>query len=65
MIPIMGLLFGYTLFYWGLHHFPWYQRYSLFDLLGISNIINNPAPPGGLQFQKGGGFSGGSGSTGG
>lgn len=58
MFPIITLMFGYALFYWGLHHFPGYHRYSLFTLLGIDTIISSPMPniSKGIQFQAGGGI---------
>lgn len=64
MVPIIMLAGGYALFYWGLHHFPGYHRYSLFTLLGLngafknSPMINNPMPPTGVQFGAGGGLGG-------
>jgi hypothetical protein len=57
MIAIGTLFFGYALFYWGLHHFPAFQRYSLWTLLGIGGVINAANQP--LQFKKGGGITGG------
>lgn len=49
MVPILLLMFGYALFYWGLHHFGG-QRYSLFTLLGIGNLVHSPMPPGGIKL---------------
>lgn len=57
MIPIGMLMFGYALFYWGLHHFPGFQRYSLFTLLGLGTLINTNQQP--VQFGQGGGLQGG------
>lgn len=37
---------GYTLFYWGIHHFPGMNRYSLWTLFGFSVIT-----PGGGVIQ--------------
>jgi hypothetical protein len=57
MFGIGLAFFGYALFYWGLHHFPGFQRYSLFTLLGIGNLIPSTGAP--LQLGKGGGLTGG------
>jgi len=34
------IVFGYAIFYWGLHHMPWYQneRYSLWAILGLGTL---------------------------
>lgn len=64
MVPIILLSVGYAVFYWGLHHFPGYHRYSLFVLLGLdgafknSPSISNPLPQKGIQFGPGGGLGG-------
>lgn len=57
MIAIGLLFFGYALFYWGLHHWPGFQRYSLFTLLGIGNLI--PSSGSAIQLKPGGGVTGG------
>lgn len=57
MFAIGLLFFGYALFYWGYHHFPAMQRYSLFTLLGIGNLMPSNGTP--LQLNKGGGVTGG------
>jgi hypothetical protein len=57
MFGIGLAFFGYALFYWGLHHFPGFQRYSLFTLLGLGNLIPSSGAP--IQFGKGGGITGG------
>jgi hypothetical protein len=48
---------GYALFYWGLHHFPAFHRYSLYTLLGLGNLL--PSNGTQLQLGKGGGVQGG------
>jgi len=57
MLGIAVGFVGYALFYWGLHHFPGFQRYSLFTLLGLGNLIPSNGAP--IQFGKGGGIQGG------
>lgn len=57
MIAIGLGFFGYALFYWGLHHFPGFHRYSLFTLLGLGNVLPSNGTP--VQFGKGGGLKGG------
>lgn len=57
MFGIGLLFFGYALFYWGLHHYPGFQRYSLATLLGIGNLL--PSTGASIQIQKGGGIKGG------
>lgn len=42
---------GYALFYWGLHHFPGQQRYSLWDLLGFGTLFKNVSMPSGQPVQ--------------
>lgn len=48
------LVFGYAVFYWGLHHFPgptgWY-RYSLWECIGAAQFFSHLVGPYGIQFQ--------------
>jgi hypothetical protein len=49
---LTALVFGYALFYWGYHHFPGQQRYSLWSLLGFGNLFGaSSAMPAGQPIQ--------------
>lgn len=54
IIGLATLVFGYALFYWGLHHMPQYanERYSLWALLGFGNLFGaSSAMPAGQPIQ--------------
>jgi hypothetical protein len=60
IIGIGVTVFGYAVFYWGVHHFPGIdggRRYSLFELLGIPEawgLWNSTKPPPTIGLTEGG-----------